>query len=44
MPGALATRELGDFERAVVDSFRSIFDQITTGLNDKILSFKPTVS
>jgi len=38
MPGALATRELGDFERAVVDSFRSIFDQITTGLNDKILS------
>ena len=38
MPGALATRELGDFEKAVVDSFRSIFDKISQGLADKILS------
>ena len=38
MPGALATRELGDFEKAVVDSFRSIFDKISQGVADKILS------
>jgi hypothetical protein len=28
MPGALATRELGDFEKSMVDAFKSIFTKI----------------
>lgn len=28
LPGALATRELGDFEKSVVDAFKSIFTKI----------------
>jgi hypothetical protein len=44
MPGSMAIRQLGDFEKAVVDSFRSIYDKITQGLTDKILSSSATTA
>ena len=38
VPASFVTRELGAFEKAVVDSFEAIYDQVDQGVSDKLLT------
>lgn len=38
IPASFVTRELGAFEKAVVDGFEAIYDQVDQGVSDKLLT------